>query len=169
MRAVLASMRHCWTGPCQFVRHTAPPSVHRGVERSFSSEAGHLMKFGAGPMEGAAQSSSSETGYTQNLMMDLCMVPMGKLSVSKEVAAIEKVLRDPKYGLTVHMHAYGSNIQGDWDQVMAAVKEAHAVLHNDLGVVRITSSIRMGTRVDRKQTIEDKIKSAEAKYGGKLT
>ena len=96
-------------------------------------------------------------------MIDLWIVPIGMLSVSKEIAAVERIIRDPKYNLTSHMHGYGTNIQGDWDDVMAALKECHIVLHNKMDVVRITSSMRMGTRVDRKQTIDDKIKSVEDK------
>jgi uncharacterized protein YqgV (UPF0045/DUF77 family) len=45
---------------------------------------------------------------------------------------------------------------------MAAMKECHKVLHAD-GITRITSSLRMGTRTDRSQTIADKIQSVETK------
>lgn len=99
-------------------------------------------------------------------MMDLCLVPMGSVSVSKEVTAVERILRDPKWGLEVRMHAYGSNISGEWDAVMAAMQECHRALHDEHGVVRITSSIRMGTRVDKKQSIEDKIRSVEDVLAG---
>jgi len=105
----------------------------------------------------------SGTETTETIMMDLCLIPLGMLSVSKEIAEVEKILRDPSRGLTVQLHAYGSNIQGEWDDVMAALKECHKVLHNKHDVVRISSSIRMGTRIDRKQTIDDKIKSVTDK------
>ncbi|MGA1195619.1 MAG: thiamine-binding protein, partial [Candidatus Latescibacterota bacterium] len=40
-------------------------------------------------------------------MVDLCVVPMGVgVSVSKHVAACEKVLSDA--GLKTHLHAYGT-------------------------------------------------------------
>ena len=97
-------------------------------------------------------------------MIDLCIVPMGVgLSVSKEIAIVEKILRDPKYDLECMLHGYGTNIRGSWDNVFGALKECHEKLHNEQGVVRITSSIRMGTRTDRSQSIEEKVKSVETK------
>jgi uncharacterized protein (TIGR00106 family) len=92
---------------------------------------------------------------------DLCVVPLGVgVSLGKYVAECEKVLR--RAGLKVNLHAYGTNIEGEWDDVMAAVKECHQVLHA-MGVPRISSTIRLGTRTDRDQTIEDKIQSVENK------
>ena len=43
---------------------------------------------------------------------------------------------------------------------MRAVKRCHEVLH-EMGVPRISSSIRLGTRTDRVQTMEDKIRSVQ--------
>ena len=97
------------------------------------------------------------------VIADLCVVPLGTgVSVSKEVAACERVLRDA--GLSIRLHAYGTNIEGEWDQVFAAIKRCHETLH-EMGVPRITSTLRFGTRVDREQTMEDKIRSVEQKLG----
>ena len=58
-----------------------------------------------------------------NVIADLCVVPMGVgVSVSRYVAECEKVLRQA--GLNTNLHAYGTNIEGEWDQVMAAIKRA---------------------------------------------
>jgi len=46
--------------------------------------------------------------------------------------------------------------------VFAAIKRCHEVLHS-MGVARISSSLRFGTRIDREQTMDDKIRSVEAK------
>jgi len=95
------------------------------------------------------------------VIADVCIVPVGVgISLSKYVAACERILRQP--GLEVKLHAYGTNVEGQWDQVMAAVKACHEKLH-DMGAPRITSSMRMGTRVDRAQTMQDKIDSVEDK------
>ena len=95
------------------------------------------------------------------VIADLCVVPIGiGTSVSKEVAACERVLAEA--GLKTKLHAYGTNIEGEWDDVFAAIKRCHEVLHS-MGVARISSSLRFGTRVDREQTMEDKIRSVEAK------
>ena len=94
-------------------------------------------------------------------ILDLCVVPMGVgVSVSKYIAACEKVLKDA--GLETQLHAYGTNIEGEWDDVMAAVKRCHEVVH-EMGAPRISTTIRVGTRVDRTQTMSDKIKSVEEK------
>jgi uncharacterized protein (TIGR00106 family) len=95
------------------------------------------------------------------VIADLCVVPLGiGVSVSKEVALCERILSAA--GLKTHLHAYGTNIEGEWDQVFAAVKQCHEALHA-AGVPRISSTLRFGTRTDREQTIEDKITSVEQK------
>ena len=95
------------------------------------------------------------------VIVDLCVVPLGVgVSLGKYIAACEKVLARP--GLKTQLHAYGTNIEGEWDQVMEAVKQCHQTLH-EMGVPRISSSIRLGTRVDREQTMEDKIRSVREK------
>jgi uncharacterized protein (TIGR00106 family) len=92
---------------------------------------------------------------------DFCIVPLGVgVSVGKYVAECEKILRES--GLKVKLHAYGTNVEGEWDEVMAALKECHLALHA-LGVPRISSNIRIGSRTDREQTMEDKIRSVEEK------
>ncbi len=96
-------------------------------------------------------------------MIDLCVVPVGVgVSVSSYIAACEQVLQDA--GLSHQLHAYGTNVEGDWDDVFAAVKRCHEVVHA-MGAPRITTSMRVGTRTDRVQTIVDKIRSVEAKAG----
>ena len=96
-----------------------------------------------------------------NVIMDLCVVPIGVgVSVSKYIAACEKVLTDA--GLTPHLHAYGTNIEGEWDTVFAAVKRCHEVIH-EMGAPRISSTIKLGTRTDRGQTIADKVRSVQEK------
>lgn len=94
-----------------------------------------------------------------NVIVDLCVVPLGVgVSVGQYVAACQKVLAEA--GLKHTMHAYGTNIEGDWDEVFAAVKACHEAVHA-LGAPRITSSMRFGTRTDRPQTMEEKVKSVE--------
>jgi uncharacterized protein (TIGR00106 family) len=96
-----------------------------------------------------------------HVIADLCVIPLGVgISVSKEVAICEHVLAAA--GLKTSLHAYGTNIEGDWDQVFAAIKQCHDALH-DAGVPRISSSLRFGTRIDREQTMEDKVRSVEDK------
>jgi uncharacterized protein (TIGR00106 family) len=95
------------------------------------------------------------------VIVDLCVVPIGRsLSVSEEVAACQRVLSEA--GLKTHLHAYGTNIEGEWDEVFAAIKRCHEVVH-EMGAPRISTTIKLGTRTDRSQTMEDKIRSVESK------
>lgn len=88
---------------------------------------------------------------------DICIVPLGVgVSVSKYVAACEQVLRDA--GLQPALHAYGTNVEGDFDAVLAALKRCHEVVH-EMGAPRITTTIKLGTRTDRAQTMREKIES----------
>ena len=95
------------------------------------------------------------------IIMDLCVVPIGVgVSVSKYVAVCHDILEDA--GLKTHLHAYGTNIEGEWDDVFSAVKECHEKIH-EIGAPRITTTIRLGTRIDRDQTMEDKVESVLSK------
>ncbi|MBL1217719.1 MAG: thiamine-binding protein [Planctomycetes bacterium] len=98
------------------------------------------------------------------VILDLCVVPIGVgTSVSTYVAECERVLTEA--GLKHSLHAYGTNIEGEWDAVLAAVKACHERVHA-LGAPRITTTIKLGTRTDRGQTMEDKVASVEQKLAG---
>jgi len=98
-----------------------------------------------------------------NVLVDICVVPMGVgVSVSKYVAACEKIFAAA--GLNHQMHSYGTNVEGDWDEVMAAIKKCHESVHQ-MGAPRIGTTIRMGTRTDREQSMQDKIDSVNSKLG----
>ncbi len=95
------------------------------------------------------------------VIADLCLIPFdGGVSVSKYVAECEKIFE--KYQLNPLLHGYGTNIEGEWDQVFQALKECHEVIHK-MGAVRISSSLRFGTRTDKEQSIADKISSVKDK------
>ncbi|TLM67196.1 MAG: MTH1187 family thiamine-binding protein [Deltaproteobacteria bacterium] len=95
------------------------------------------------------------------VMIDLCIVPLGVgVSLSPYVAACEKVLAEA--GLKTALHAYGTNVEGEWDEVFAAVRRCHEVVHA-MGAPRITTTIKLGTRTDRTQNMEDKVRSVQEK------
>ena len=94
-----------------------------------------------------------------HVLIDVSVVPLGVgVSLSKYVAACERVFADA--GLTTRLHAYGTNVEGEWDEVFAAVKRCHQVLH-DMGAPRVSTVIKAGTRTDKAQTLDDKVKSVE--------
>jgi uncharacterized protein (TIGR00106 family) len=95
------------------------------------------------------------------VIADLTVIPLGVgISLSKYVAACEKVLTEA--GLKTKLHAYGTNIEGEWDAVAAAVKRCHEVLH-EMGAPRVSSVVKLGTRTDRDQTMDDKVRSVQQK------
>ena len=96
-------------------------------------------------------------------IVDLCVVPLGVgVSVSEYIVACERVLKEA--GLETLLHAYGTNIEGEWDEVFAAIKRCHEVVHQ-MGAPRITTTINLGTRTDRRQSMDDKVRSVEEKLG----
>lgn len=90
-------------------------------------------------------------------LVNLQVVPIGtEVSVSRYIAACEQVLAEA--GLTYELHANGTNIEGEWDAVFAAVRRCHEAVHA-LGAPRIQSFISVGTRTDRDQSLHDKVAS----------
>ena len=96
-----------------------------------------------------------------NVILDLCLVPIGVgVSVSKYVAACERVLTEA--GLSPKLHAYGTIVEGEWNRVLAAVRQCHEKVH-EMGAPRISTTIKLGTRTDRAQTAEQKVRSVQEK------
>jgi uncharacterized protein (TIGR00106 family) len=95
------------------------------------------------------------------VIADVCIVPLGiGVSVSREIAVCERIFAQA--GLNPKLHAYGTNIEGEWDAVFGAIRRCHEALH-EAGVPRLSTSLRFGTRTDRPQTAEDKIQSVMEK------
>ena len=87
------------------------------------------------------------------VIADLCVVPIGVgVSVSKYVTACEKVLKEA--GLETKLHAYGTNIEGEWDAVFAAIRRCHEVVHA-MGAPESQqrSSLALGSTERRRWTI----------------
>ncbi len=92
---------------------------------------------------------------------DVQIVPLGVgVSLSRYVAACEQVLAEA--GLSPRLHAFGTNVEGEWDEVLAAVRRCHDVLHG-MGVPRISTALKLGTRTDREQGLDDKLRSVADK------
>lgn len=97
------------------------------------------------------------------VMIDLCVVPIGVgVSVSAYVAECERLIQAA--GLTAQLHPYGTVIEGEWDTVFAVVKQCHEKVHA-MGAPRVFTTMKIGTRTDREQTMQDKIDSVTAKLG----
>lgn len=94
---------------------------------------------------------------------EICVIPMGVgVSVSRYVAACKPILEAA--GLNPVLHAYGTNVEGEWDDVFAAFKECHQTIH-DLGAPRVFTTIKVGSRTDKTQGNQDKIDSVTSDAG----
>ena len=97
------------------------------------------------------------------VLVDVSVVPLGVgVSVSKYVVACHRVFAEA--GLGTKLHAYGTNLEGEWDQVFAAIKQCHETVH-EMGAPRVSTVIKVGTRTDREQTLTDKVESVRSKLG----
>ncbi len=95
------------------------------------------------------------------VIADLCLVPIGVgVSLSPYITAAYEELEAA--GLECRLHAYGTNVEGDYDQVFAALKCCLERIHN-MGAPRVTCTIKLGTRIDREQSMDDKVASVEEK------
>ena len=95
------------------------------------------------------------------VMIDLCVVPIGVgVSVSAYIAACERLISAA--GLSAQLHPYGTVIEGEWDAVFAVVKLCHEKVHA-MGAPRVFTTLKIGTRTDRLQSMQDKIDSVQAK------
>jgi uncharacterized protein (TIGR00106 family) len=93
----------------------------------------------------------------------ISVIPIGTgLSLSPYVAACERVLLEA--GLSPVLHGHGTNVEGDWDAVMAAVKRCLEVLHG-MGVPRISTFLKLGTRTDREPSLDAAVRSVREKLG----
>ena len=95
------------------------------------------------------------------VIADIAIIPIGVgVSLSKYVAACERVLAQA--GLFPILHANGTNVEGEWDVVFAALKRCHETLH-EMGAPRVSTNLQLGTRIDHIQSMQDKIDSVEKK------
>jgi uncharacterized protein (TIGR00106 family) len=93
------------------------------------------------------------------VVVDFCLIPLGTdISLAPYIAECQRIIEAA--GLSHQMHAYGTNIEGEWETVMNVIKRCHVRVH-EMGAPRITSTLKLGTRVDREQTMQDKVDSVK--------
>jgi len=93
--------------------------------------------------------------------VEICLVPMGtESSVSEYIAACVRVLEQA--GLDPQVHAYGTDVEGEWDTVFDAVRRCHEAVH-EMGAPRIFTTLKVGSRTDRAQSLQDKVDSVSSR------
>ena len=92
-----------------------------------------------------------------HVLADISIIPLGVgVSLSPYIAACERVIREA--GLDPKLHAFGTEVEGEWSVVMTAVRRCHDVVH-EMGAPRVSSTVKLSTRVDREQSLDEKIDS----------
>lgn len=112
----------------------------------------------------APQSDISSIPTPAHCTADFCLIPIGTSSpsVSAQVAEVQRLIE--RSGLKYSMHSAGTTLEGPWDRVHQVIGQAHTILHQQ-GIVRIQSDIRSGSRTDKVQSFEDKVKKVHELLG----
>jgi uncharacterized protein (TIGR00106 family) len=85
---------------------------------------------------------------------ELQVIPLGAgVSVRKEVTRIVELLRG--YDFILETHAAGTDIEGELDDILAAVRQIHTTLHAE-GSVRLLSYLKLETRTDKTPSLAGK-------------
>ena len=85
---------------------------------------------------------------------ELQVVPIGAgVSVRTEVTRIVELLGN--HDFIMETHASGTNIEGELDDILDALKQIHATLHAE-GTVRLVSYLKLETRTDKTPTLAGK-------------
>ncbi len=92
------------------------------------------------------------------------VVPLGTAtpSVSQYVAGVERILRES--GLKHELTGMGTIIEGDLGAILPVVRKMHEQPFSQ-GVMRVSTSIRIDDRRDKKGSIEGKVRSVKEKLG----
>jgi uncharacterized protein (TIGR00106 family) len=87
-------------------------------------------------------------------LAEIQVIPLGVgVSVRRQVKRAQGIIEES--GLRFEAHAYGTNVEGDLDVILATVKRIHELLHAE-GTPRIATALKIGTRTDKAPTLAGK-------------
>jgi len=99
------------------------------------------------------------------VLLEFSMSPLGKgESVGKYVARSLDII--DKSGLDYRLHAMGTVIEGDWDEVFGVVKKCYEAMRRDCN--RISAAIKVDYRKGKTGRLRSKVASVENRLGRKL-
>ena len=94
------------------------------------------------------------------MIVEFSIVPIGKgESLSSYVAEAFKIIHAS--GLACEHHAMGTNLEGDWDEVMSVIKACRDKLLESSN--RVSLSIKIDDRKGATSRISSKVRSAKDK------
>lgn len=99
-------------------------------------------------------------------IVEVTVAPTGTptTSLSRYVAGCERVLAQEAQakGLKYELHAMGTIIEGDLDNIMAVVRRMHEVPFQE-GAMRVNTIIRIDDRRDKQASMAQKLRSVKEK------
>ena len=96
------------------------------------------------------------------MVMELTIIPLGRgRSISGDIADLVRVIEDS--GLDYRMTAFGTLIEGSWDQLTALARECHFEVRKKTD--RVLTLIRIDDYGERTGEIESGVNRIEQKLG----
>ncbi|MGC8722391.1 MAG: MTH1187 family thiamine-binding protein [Acidobacteriota bacterium] len=99
------------------------------------------------------------------VIVEVSFVPLGAgVSLSAYVAEAVRLIRES--GLPHEFHSMGTNIEGEWEEVMGLVRRCMDRLF-EMGAPRLTTSIKVSERHDKPYTMAAKVEAVETILAGR--
>jgi uncharacterized protein (TIGR00106 family) len=99
------------------------------------------------------------------IIAEVSIVPLGTgLSLSPYVAEALKIIRAS--GLKHEFHSMGTNLEGEWDEVMAVIRRCQDKLF-EMGAPRVTTTLKISERRDREPSMAAKVAHVKQILGDK--
>lgn len=96
------------------------------------------------------------------MIVDFAIAPVGMgESLSTYIAEVFKIIEES--GLSYEHHAMGTNIEGDWDEVMGVIRACRDQMLKQTN--RLSISIKIDERKGVTDGLKRKVASAKAKMG----
>ena len=95
-----------------------------------------------------------------HVIVEVSFVPLGVgTSLSRYVAEAVKLIRES--GLPHEFHSMGTNIEGEWDEVIALVRRCQDRLF-EMGAPRLSTSLKVSERRDKPYHMKQKVATVES-------
>ena len=89
------------------------------------------------------------------VIVEVSFIPLGTgLSLSPYVAEAVRIIKAS--GLRHEFHSMGTNIEGEWDEVMAVIRRCQDKLF-EMGAPRVSTSLKISERRDRAPSMTAKV------------
>ncbi len=93
------------------------------------------------------------------IQVEFSLVPIGgDPHLARDIALCQQILLE--HGLHVELHAMGTNIEGDWDTVMTAIRACHQALHR-AGRPRLYGVLKIVSAGDGEKSFAEKVASVQ--------